>query len=444
MSAVESILRECGLEAGIGYWRFDGKRNFLHWPSGFGPARDESYGSWFALGDFGQTFAPDDRPRFFEYFQRLFEAGSRLSTLEIAIQTKAGSKMLRIEGKSFGEADQRLAVGLVRDISRRHEAEDRARSLTNILDTVMISASNGIIVMDGQRRVRRANRTALKLFGIDPGAAAEMQFFGELEARIPRQMLAEMAGSQQTRSAVGGTLPVESAPCSFLTWRANPWGRSGIVLVVEPALTGAPAMTVSFPAAPADRPNIVGVPSGPTPVDAPANAAPPATPPTPSAPPAKGIPAGAMAALAAIRAAAEKAEANLGQVGAARPTSAASAAAPEAASNSEPMPIVETDTSTFASDRSRAMLDYVHHPVLIIQTRDATIDYANKAAREKLGLKQKGRFHINNMYEVSGRHAPNHTYVTPDRVNHLLTLPMGARISRMNDVDPDLMFVEYQ
>ncbi|MHA4875524.1 hypothetical protein, partial [Enterococcus faecium] len=75
-----AVLRTCGSVAGVGYWRFDSSRGLLHWPSGFGPAaKDDSYGSWWPLGEFGQNLVPADRLRFFEYFENLFEPDSAKS-----------------------------------------------------------------------------------------------------------------------------------------------------------------------------------------------------------------------------------------------------------------------------------------------------------------------------------------------------------------------------
>ncbi len=106
-------------------------------------------------------------------------------------------------------------------------------------------------------------------------------------------------------------------------------------------------------------------------------------------------------------------------------------------------PAAEAPGAAAAVASSRALLEYVRHPCLIIQTRDATIDYANKFARDKLGIKSGITSHVNNLFELTGRHPPRHVYVTADRHNTIITLPMGARVARMNDIDPDLYFVEY-
>ena len=372
MSAVELILRECGRDAGIGIWRFDARRSLLHWPRGFGPSRDESYGSWYPLGEFGQWVDPADRAKFFDFFDHVTDDGTRLMLVEVPIRTADGPLPLRIEGKALPSTEIPLAAGLVRNIRRRHEAEDRARSLSQILDAVMLSGLEGIIVLDAQRHVRKANRQALRLFGLDPDAPAgsppsatpEARHQSALEGRLPAALMETLATGQSTRSAIGGTLAAVPGHHPALGWHANPWGRGGMVLVVEPR-------------------------DGPVPAPAPA---------------------------------------------------AATVARPSAA----PPPAASPPTAGAGLETGRAMLDYVHHPCLIIQTRDASVEFANRAAREKLGLKPTGRTHINNLFELSGRHAPHHVYVTADRVSQMITLPMGARVSRMVEIDPDLIFVEYR
>jgi len=348
MSPVESILRECGLAAGIGFWRFDAGRGLVHWPRGFGPAHDESYGSWWRLGEFGQAFDPAERAKLFDYFENLFEPERPKVALELPVNTPAGKIQLRIEGAPLTGVDHLLGGGLVRNVSRRYEAEDRARSLGQILDALLGSVQSGVVVLDGQLHVRRANGRAFNLFGLEVREGLEAANFAVLQARLPKLMLRDLRQAQLARVAIKGEAESANHLVEPVTWAANPWGRGGMVLVLR--TTGA---AVAFQAPPVAPPAAVTVTS------------------------------------------------------------------------------------------SRTLLDYVHHPCLVIQSRDASIDFANKAARDKLGLKPGVRTHINNLFEVSGRHAPRHTYVTADRVNAIITLPMGARVTRMTDVDPDWLFVEY-
>jgi PAS domain-containing protein len=366
MSPIETILRQCGLSAGIGFWRFDGTRGMIHWPRGFGPARDESYGSWWRLGDFGQAFEASERAKVFDYFEAMFEDGRPTVALEVAVNGADGRIRLRVEGAPIEGVDGLLAGGLVRNVSRRYEAEDRAKSLGQILDALMGSVQSGVVVLDGQARVRRANARALQLFDLVPREGLEAASFAAFEARLPADMQRELRAAQIVRAAASGAVSKAPHLAEPINWAANPWGRGGMVLVLR---------TVSGP--------------------------------------------GKAAAMATD----DDAAAAGSLVTSVRPDQHALVAA--------------------AVARSRAMLDYVHHACLVIQSRDASIDFANRAARDKLGLKPGVRTHINNLFEISGRHAPRHTYVTPERVGAIVTLPMGARVTRMVDVDPDWLFVEY-
>jgi PAS domain-containing protein len=355
MSPIEQVLRDCGIAAGIGYWRFDAARGMLHWPRGFGPARDESYGSWWRLGEFGQAFDPADRARLFDYFENLFEAEWPNKPLELPIATSAGRIPLRIEGAPLSGVDQLLAGGLVRNVSRRHEAEDRARALGQILDAVLASVAAGVVVLDAHLHVRKANARALQFFGLEPREGEEAAALAVLGARLPIRLGDDLRASQMGRTASSGALAAGEGLAEPVTWTANPWGRGGLVIVLRIAAAADAPVATPAPLTPPDQNALVA------------------------------------AAVA----------------------------------------------------RARALLDYVHHPCLVIQSRDASIDFANKAAREKLALKPGLRTHINNLFEISGRHAPRHTYVTADRVTAVVTLPMGARVARMVDVDPDWLFVEY-
>jgi PAS domain-containing protein len=361
MSPIETILRTCGLAAGIGFWRFDATRGMIHWPRGFGPARDESYGSWWRLGDFGQSFDPSERAKLFDYFDNMFEEGRpALHPLELPVNGASGKIHLRVEGGPLPGVDGLLAGGLVRDVSRRKEAEEHAKNLGQILDALLVSVQSGVVVLDAKGRVRRANDRALKLFGLAARDGLEAASFSTLEERFPKPVMQDLREAQIARVAANGNLTEAEHLVEPLNWAATPWGRGGMVLVLRPHGSR----------------------------DA-------AKPPAPAAP---------------------------------QPAVSPIAADPLAAA---------------AVARERAMLDYVHHACLVIQSRDATIDFANKAARDKLGLKPGVRTHINNLFEISGRHAPRNTYVMPERVNAMVTLPMGARVTRMVDVDPDWLFVEY-
>lgn len=378
MSPLETILYECGSAAGIGFWRFDAERGLLHWPRGFGPARDESYGSWWRLGDFGQFFEASDRARLFDYYENLFAPENPPFTLEIPIKTEDRRIQLRIEGKQLRLSEHLFAGGLVRDITRRADAEERARSLTQILEAMLGTVHSGVIVLDGQGQVRKANRMAMDIFGVTLQGPIDTPALHRLGANLPPSLLETAQRCRQTRTRIEGTSAGAPGFTEPLTWEANSWGRGGVVVVVRPE-------------------GFFG------------------------------------AKVAAALAAAKARSAEAGQATPTAPPPAASAGA---------SPANET-ISAAAVASSRALLEYVRHPCLIIQTRDATVDYANKFAREKLGIKTGVTSHINNLFELTGRHPPRHVYVTADRFNTIITLPMGARVARMNDIDPDLYFVEY-
>jgi PAS domain-containing protein len=225
----------------------------------------------------------------------------------------------------------------------------------------MGSVQSGVVVIDGQGHVRKANRRALGLVGLAPLEGEEAAAFGALTARLPMPLLRQLREAQTARTASSGALADAEHLVEPITWVASPWGRGGMVLVLRTIGPGAVPETTSQ-------------------------------------------------------------------------SSTGSASAPQPDQNA---------LVGGAMARARTLLDYVHHPCLVIQSRDASIDYANKAAREKLGLKPGLRTHINNLFEISGRHAPRHTYVTSERVTAIATLPMGARVTRMVDIDPDLLFVEY-
>lgn len=386
MSPLETILYECGTAAGIGFWRFDAERGLLHWPRGFGPARDESYGSWWRLGDFGQFFDASDRARLFDYYENLFASENPPFTLEIPINADDRRVQLRIEGKQLRISDHLFAGGLVRDITRRADAEERAKSLTQIIEAMLGTVHSGVIVLDGQGQVRKANRMAMDMFGVTLTGPIDTPALHRLGANLPPSLLETVQRCRQTRARVEGSSAGATVKTEPLTWEANPWGRGGVVIVVRPeGFFGAKIA----------------------------------------------------AALASVQGRSSETQGT--------PSSPLSLAVPSSSTDASPAaaPLTDAAGASAAVANSRALLEYVRHPCLIIQTRDATVDYANKFAREKLGIKTGVTSHINNLFELTGRHPPRHVYVTADRFNTVVTLPMGARVARMNDIDPDLYFVEY-
>jgi PAS domain-containing protein len=363
MSPLETILHECGSAAGIGFWRFDAERGLLHWPRGFGPERDASYGSWWRLGDFGQFCDAADRARLFDYFENLFAPETPPFTLEIPIAGPGKRLQLRIEGKQLPISDHLLAGGLVRDISRRAEAEERARSLSQILEALIGSVQSGVIVLDSHGHIRKANQKAFDLFGASAAGSIDAAAMAELTSHLPPSLLDTIRRCRQARSRADGASAGVEGLTEPMTWEANPWGRDGVVIVIRPEGLFRPSPPLPLAGVSPDPPSV------------------------------------------SIRA---------------------------------PDPAAAT-----ALARDRALLDYVRHPCLIIQSRDASIDFANRIACDKFGIKPGIASHINNLFEITGRQAPRNTYVTAGGVNAVVTLPMGARVARMTDIDPDLYFVEY-
>lgn len=363
MSPLETILYECGSAAGIGFWRFDAERGLLHWPRGFGPERDTSYGSWWRLGDFGQYCDAADRARLFDYFENLFAPETPPFKLEIPIVGPGKRLQLRIEGKQLPISEHLLAGGLVRDISRRAEAEERARSLSEILEALIGSVQSGVVVLDSRCHIRKANQKAFDLFSAPIAAGIDATAMVELKSHLPPSLMETIRRCREARTRAEGASGVADGVALPMTWEANPWGRDGVVVVIRPE----------------------------------------------------------------------------GLLQSRAPSSASDAR------QTPPSAIVRKDegADAMARGRERALLDYVRHPCLIIQSRDASIDFANRSACEKFGIKAGAAAHINNLFEITGRQAPHNTYVMAGRVNAIVTLPMGARVARMTDVDPDLYFVEY-
>lgn len=387
MSDLIEIIKQLGYRLDIGYWMIDVDKRILYWPKGLGlPEGQEGDRRYFASGidRVLERILPADQGRFRTFLAEILRTGED-ATIEITIDASWGGRVqLRLAGRRVGQGKDTRIVGLIEVINRWREAERLAKSLSFIIEALFISSDSGIVIFDGQLRVRRLNRHALELFGIDEAHENTVDWGETIEKTLPRSTRELLLEAIANSSAVSGTIALAGLGGPRLSWRANPWGigdgdLSGLVMVVEQKKRMRTAMLAEHEAL-----------AGPTPPSpAPIRVAPPPPEPRPAPP---------------------------------------------------VMPEGHPDEA--ASHRHRA-LEWVKHPILLVSITTAEVVFANRAAREAFAIPGDHRTFVENVFDVSGFACEIDTPRILASGGHMIHLVLGARVGRMVDYDDDLLFVEY-
>ncbi|NLI78520.1 MAG: SpoIIE family protein phosphatase [Candidatus Riflebacteria bacterium] len=168
-------------------------------------------GLWFEVAH------PDDRPLVARWREEVEEAG----------QAEFQYRILRPDGErrwlfvrlwmafSVSGAPDRID-GIATDITTRVEAEERLRAQQNLLTNLIENLQSGILVTDGQRRLKHLNRQFSRLFRASEGAACPPATAGgaaaapvAIPATIPAASQDEGPTSgPETPSAAGQPAPV--------------------------------------------------------------------------------------------------------------------------------------------------------------------------------------------------------------------------------------------
>ncbi|MCE1235195.1 MAG: PAS domain-containing protein [Hyphomicrobiales bacterium] len=381
LDAIE-IVKQVGYTLDIGYWLIDLERRLVYWPKGLGRPRTE-------VGDRGyqaspldkmiERVDPEDQGRFRAFLAGIL-AGGRDEAIEITHLASWGEKVaLRLAGRRSGHGHDTKIIGLVEVIDRWREHERLAKNLGFIVEALFISSDAGIVIFDGQMRVRRLNRNALDLFGVTEAEEESGDWAAIIEKRLPKATRDLLMEAIETSSAVSGTLSLGGLGGPRLAWRANPWGdgvgdSSGLVMTFNAKRQIRLADLAEREALRAATPKIDEPPP----------------PPEPELPPAHVSPVGEDEAQARHRA-----------------------------------------------------LEWVKHPILLVSIATGEIAFANRSARDLFHLPAEKRCFVENVYDLSGFTCDVDPLVIAAGGGHVLRLRLGARVGRMFDYDSDLLFVEY-
>ncbi len=379
-------VKQVGYTLDIGYWMIDLDSRVVYWPKGLGRPRDlsdpEERGYRASGLDKMMALIDEaDQGRFRTFLADILK-GEPDRAIEITHNASWGAKArLRLAGRQVGTGKDAKIIGLVEVIDRWRESERLAKSLSFIIEALFISSDSGIVIFDGQLKVRRLNRNALDLFGVTEAEEEAGDWASIIEKKLPRGTRELLVDAIENSAAVSGTLSLGGLGAPRLSWRANPWGSgsgdmSGLVLTLNAkrSLRAADiaehealmAMTGHAPLATAVE-------------DVPAELPPPPTPP-------EGVEGGA--------------------------------------------------------DRHRA-LEWVKHPVLLVSIATGEIAFANRAAREIFHLPGGKRSFVENLFDVSGFASDVDPLAITAAGGNVLRLKLGARVGRMLDYDADLLFIEY-
>jgi PAS domain-containing protein len=232
------VVKKVGYTLGIGCWLIDLEHRVVYWPKGLGRPAGQT-------GERGYQSSPldkmieridaDEQGKFRAFLGRILE-GAADEVIELSFDASWGGRVrVRMSGRRTGHGHDAKVFGLVEVIDHWLEHERQARSLSFIVEALFISSDVGIVLFDGQLKVRRLNRNALDLFGITEAEEASGDWAAIIEKHLSKATRELLLEAIETSSAVSGTLSLGGLGAPRLAWRANPWGAgpgdmSGLVV----------------------------------------------------------------------------------------------------------------------------------------------------------------------------------------------------------------------
>ncbi|NLH82127.1 MAG: PAS domain-containing protein [Phyllobacteriaceae bacterium] len=237
LDAIE-VIKQVGYSLDIGYWLIDLQHRIVYWPKGLGRAKGEDGDRGYQaspLDKMIERIDPEDQGRFRAFLVGILEHDAD-EPIEVTQQTSWGRRIrLRMAGRRVGHGQDSKIIGLVEVIDRWVEHERLARNLGFIVEALFISSDAGIVIFDGQLKVRRLNRNALDLFGVTEAEEESGDWAAIIEKRLPRATRELLLEAIENSSAVSGTFALGGLGSPRLAWRANPWGAgagdmSGLVM----------------------------------------------------------------------------------------------------------------------------------------------------------------------------------------------------------------------
>ncbi|WP_299778946.1 PAS domain S-box protein [uncultured Formosa sp.] len=112
--------------------------------------------------------SPDDVERVSNSFQRLIQEGT-LTDFEIKINTYLNLEKLVHINASIVYHDKKpfAAQGIIRDITKEKEAEEKLKESENRLATLILNLDSGVVLEDENRKIVLTNKKFTELFNID-------------------------------------------------------------------------------------------------------------------------------------------------------------------------------------------------------------------------------------------------------------------------------------
>ena len=385
MADLSEIVQQVGYALDIGYWLIELDTRTVYWPKGLGRPPEETGQRGYQASSLDRVLAMidvDDQGRFRAFLADILSADGADRRIEVTVNATWGGRIpVRLAGRKVGSGKEARIIGLLEVITHQKETERLAKSLGHIVEALFISSDSGIVIFDGDLKVRRLNRNALDLFAVSDADEADGNYSAAIEAKLPRETRELLKEAIESSSAVSGTLSLGGLGSPRLAWRANPWGAgagdmSGVVMVFNPKRLARAADLAEIelrPRAPAAK--------------------------RPASPP---------------------------EVAVVEPTL-------------PPPPRLPAE----APDRRHRALEWVKHPIVLVSITTGEIAFANRHAREFYHLPPGKRCFVENLFDVSGFECDPDPLAIAAAGGHVLRLRLGARVGRMFEYDEDLLFVEY-
>lgn len=368
----------------VGCWIVDLERRLVYWPKGLGSAEAGAI-EWglhaIPLDRAMRNVDAADRETVRRFFADIL-ARRPVDAIEFTQRTSWGVEMrLHMDGRRIGSGSDTRVVGFVKVIHGHRHHERLAESLRGVVEALFSTVTCGLVVMDETLAIRNANRNALELFGAMAGPdEVHDDWMDVIEAAWPASARRRLLSVIADAAPASGTFSLGGLGGKRMSWRAMPW--RGVTGEVTGLVVAVDCRRFIRSADLAERMTLMmnGRPVGLSDV--------------------------------ADRDEAEEPEAELAPRG-------------------------RDDTAA----AHHAVLEWVKNPILLISIGSGEVVFANRAARELFRLTVDSRAFAANLPELSGFGTALDGEVSVDGT--LLHLMLGARVGRMVDYDPDLLFVEY-
>jgi two-component system CheB/CheR fusion protein len=184
-----------------------------------------------------EAIDPDDRER----VTAARDLRQERWTVSYRLHTRDGRQIRVLESAKVVNDGEGFVVGTLADVTEMSELEEHAEALSATFESVFHTRSFGVVVLDDQLRVTKANDTFCSLVGFEPGTIVGVPYTILTTEIDPEALLAE-ATTLSSRSLPSAIRTIELKHRDGSTRRLNAEvrsmarapGKSLITIIVQP------------------------------------------------------------------------------------------------------------------------------------------------------------------------------------------------------------------